>query len=53
MMHWTMLSYGDIILLGEERVLVIQEHKDSRCWCRRPGIQRLRAKELRHVQSRW
>jgi hypothetical protein len=28
-----MLTYEDIILLGEERVLVIQEHKDGRCWC--------------------
>ena len=28
-----MLSYEDIILLGEERVLVIQEHEDGRCWC--------------------
>lgn len=28
-----MLSYEDIILLGEERVLVIQEHKEGRCWC--------------------
>jgi hypothetical protein len=33
MMHWTMLSYEDIILLGEERVLVIQEQKEGRCWC--------------------
>jgi len=22
-----------IIVLGEERVLVIQEHKDGHCWC--------------------
>lgn len=28
-----MLSYEDIILLGEERVLVIQEHEEGRCWC--------------------
>ena len=28
-----MLSYEDIILLGVERVLVIQEHEDGRCWC--------------------
>ena len=28
-----MLSYEDIILLGEERVLVIQEHQEGRCWC--------------------
>ena len=28
-----MLSYEDIILLGEERVLVIQEHEDGHCWC--------------------
>ncbi|WP_284984404.1 hypothetical protein [Arthrobacter sp. efr-133-TYG-118] len=28
-----MLSYEDIILLGEERVLVIQEHNDASCWC--------------------
>jgi hypothetical protein len=28
-----MLTYEDIILLGEERVLVIQEHSDGRCWC--------------------
>lgn len=28
-----MLSYKDIILLGEERVLVIQEHEDGRCLC--------------------
>jgi hypothetical protein len=27
-----MLSYEDIILLREERVLVIQEHEDGRCW---------------------
>jgi hypothetical protein len=27
-----MLSYEDIILLGEERVLVIQEHEEGRCW---------------------
>lgn len=26
-----MFSYEDIIVLGEERVLVIQEHKDGRC----------------------
>ncbi|WP_426303147.1 hypothetical protein [Arthrobacter sp. R-11] len=25
-----MLSYEDIILLGEERILVIQEHKDGK-----------------------
>jgi hypothetical protein len=28
-----MVSYEDIILLGEERVLVIQEHGEGRCWC--------------------
>jgi hypothetical protein len=28
-----MLSYEDIILLGEERVLVIQEHREGNCWC--------------------
>jgi hypothetical protein len=28
-----MLSYQDIILLGEERVLVIQEHEQGRCSC--------------------
>ena len=28
-----MLSYEDIILLGEERVLVIQEHEQGLCWC--------------------
>jgi hypothetical protein len=28
-----MLSYEDIILLGEERVQVIQEHEEGRCWC--------------------
>ena len=28
-----MFSYEDIILLGEERVLVIQDHGDGRCWC--------------------
>lgn len=28
-----MLSYEDIILLGEERILVFQEHKDGSCWC--------------------
>jgi hypothetical protein len=28
-----MLSYEDIILLGEERVLVIQEHAEGRCSC--------------------
>jgi len=33
MLHWTMLRYEDIILLGEERVLVNQEHKEGRCWC--------------------
>lgn len=27
------LSYEDIILLGEELVLVIQEHEQGRCWC--------------------
>ena len=32
MLHWTMLSYEDIIVLGEERVLVIQEHEQGRCW---------------------
>jgi len=31
-----MLSYEDIILVGEERVLVIQEHKEGRCWCGQP-----------------
>jgi hypothetical protein len=30
-----MLSYEDIILLGEERVLVIHEHKDGRWSCGR------------------
>ncbi|QCO98069.1 hypothetical protein FCN77_10545 [Arthrobacter sp. 24S4-2] len=30
-----MLSYEHIIMLGEERVLVIQEHKEGRCWCGR------------------
>jgi hypothetical protein len=28
-----MFSYKDIILLGEDRVLGIQEHEDGRCWC--------------------
>lgn len=28
-----MLSYEDIILLGEERVLVIQEYQKGRCRC--------------------
>jgi hypothetical protein len=33
-----MLSYEDIILLGEERVLVIQEHKDGRPLPVRPEL---------------
>lgn len=35
-----MLSYEDIILLGEERVLVNQEHQDSAAGAARPGIDR-------------
>jgi hypothetical protein len=27
-----MLNYEDIILLGEKRVLVIQEHEQGRYW---------------------
>lgn len=45
-----MLSYEDIILLGEERVLVIQEHEDGRCWCEKSGADETIAPGVRVVR---
>lgn len=48
-----MLSYGDIILLGEERVLVIQEHEEGRCWCGETGANKAIAPGVRVVRLEW
>jgi hypothetical protein len=45
-----MLSYEDIILLGEERVLVIQEHKDAAAGVERSGAAKSIAPGVRVVR---